>query len=329
MTKFVASAPGKLVIAGEYAVLEGAPAIATAVDRRAVAELETGAERYELCIANSGECFGFDLADKGLHWHDNPGDQGNLLIAAAEVFGSALTKLEPFSVSLCTREFYADGIKQGLGSSAALAVALSGCLQHALGQQSDIGTALAVHREFQHGSGSGIDVHTSFHGGTVTVIDNAAQRCDWPEGVFMLPVWTGVAASTPARLKALASFAADEPRIYTQQQAALGKFADKAVQACQSGHAEQVLISLQEFSGGLRDFDAATGLGIWSPEHVELHRMATQEQVIYKPSGAGGGDFGLAFSVDHAPLQLFRQTVESAGYACTGLRVGASGLRVN
>jgi phosphomevalonate kinase len=32
----MASAPGKLVLAGEYAVLDGAPAIVMAVDRRAV-----------------------------------------------------------------------------------------------------------------------------------------------------------------------------------------------------------------------------------------------------------------------------------------------------
>src|ERR1043166_3119640 len=33
----IASAPGKLIVAGEYAVLDGAPAIVVAVDRRAVA----------------------------------------------------------------------------------------------------------------------------------------------------------------------------------------------------------------------------------------------------------------------------------------------------
>ena len=35
-----ASAPGKLVALGEYAVLEGAPALVLAVERRAVATLE-------------------------------------------------------------------------------------------------------------------------------------------------------------------------------------------------------------------------------------------------------------------------------------------------
>ena len=289
MAKIVASAPGKLIIAGEYAVLEGAPAIATAVDRRAVAELDTGAERNELCIANSGERFAFDLADSELHWHDDPGDQGTLLAAAANVFGSALKKLEPFSVRLCTREFYADGVKQGLGSSAALAVALSGCLQQALGRQSDSKTALALHREFQSGGGSGVDVHTSYHGGTVAIVAGAAQPCDWPASVLMLPVWTGVAASTPAMLNALKNFAAEHPQAYAERQASLGDRAHDVLRACQSDGAAQLLDALQACAGALRELDAAGELGIWSRDHAELAQIAEREGVVYKPSGPAAG----------------------------------------
>ena len=36
-----ATAPGKLVLLGEYAVLEGAPALVMAIDRRAEVRLET------------------------------------------------------------------------------------------------------------------------------------------------------------------------------------------------------------------------------------------------------------------------------------------------
>ena len=41
-----ARAPGKLVMSGAYAVLEGAPALATAVDRYAVADTERAPDRY-------------------------------------------------------------------------------------------------------------------------------------------------------------------------------------------------------------------------------------------------------------------------------------------
>ena len=33
----IASAPGKLIVTGEYAVLEGAPALVVAMNRRAIA----------------------------------------------------------------------------------------------------------------------------------------------------------------------------------------------------------------------------------------------------------------------------------------------------
>ena len=39
MTALIASAPGKVVLCGEYAVLDGAPAISMAVNRRALVTL--------------------------------------------------------------------------------------------------------------------------------------------------------------------------------------------------------------------------------------------------------------------------------------------------
>ena len=44
MTRIVASAPGKLVVTGEYAVLEGAPAVVLAVGRRAQVVLDSSAD---------------------------------------------------------------------------------------------------------------------------------------------------------------------------------------------------------------------------------------------------------------------------------------------
>lgn len=46
-----ASAPGKLFLCGEYAVLEGAPAVLTAIDRRAVARFGGRARRASPVVA--------------------------------------------------------------------------------------------------------------------------------------------------------------------------------------------------------------------------------------------------------------------------------------
>ena len=45
------TAPGKLVLSGEYAVLDGAPAVAMAIDRRAVVDVSRSQEPWHSVIA--------------------------------------------------------------------------------------------------------------------------------------------------------------------------------------------------------------------------------------------------------------------------------------
>jgi len=51
MTTVIASAPGKAVLSGEYVVLEGAPAIATALNRRARIKLSKTQQEYHSVTA--------------------------------------------------------------------------------------------------------------------------------------------------------------------------------------------------------------------------------------------------------------------------------------
>jgi hypothetical protein len=46
-----------------------------------------------------------------------------------------------------------------------------------------------------------------------------------------------------------------------------------------------------------------------------------------KPSGAGGGDVGVAFLTDHGAAETFRQRAAHLGLEILSIRTGASGLR--
>ena len=77
-----ADAPGKLVIAGEYAVLHGAPAIAVAVNIRARARVSRTAGFSGLVVPGAGHWNFQWQADGRPHWQARPeAGQGRVLEA--------------------------------------------------------------------------------------------------------------------------------------------------------------------------------------------------------------------------------------------------------
>lgn len=332
MTSVSASAPGKLVLAGEYAVLQGGPAIAIAAGRRVHAKVST-ANAGELHIANTDERFAFHFDCKQFSWEQDAGEQGRLLeVACKKLLAAGLVPENPgpLFVELDSREFYGeDHTKMGLGSSAAVCVALTACLQQRLAGQHDLNAALAVHRAFQKGQGSGIDVCTSYQGGVVAMSDGSIWQVDLPADVQIIPVWTGVPASTTARLQQLANFSKTEPAEHAALLTALSAQSAAALSACDAGDTVGLLAALESFSCGLEDLDEAAGLGIWSAEHRKLAELAGDTGLVYKPSGAGGGDFGVAFAVTEQAADTFKKAAASEGYLCGDFDLGVAGLQLD
>ncbi|NND37809.1 MAG: hypothetical protein HKN81_11820, partial [Gammaproteobacteria bacterium] len=206
-----ASAPGKVVLSGEYAVLDGAPAICMAVDRRACATIVESPRHYHSVTAPGyGDIEGrFASAGGAAEWLQG-GDVYPLLDAA-------WTALAPeprgnLSITLDTRQFFAAGgaTKAGLGSSSALTVALVGAISSHLGLPQGVGgTAHDAHRSLQGGRGSGVDVACSIAGGLIEyrMQDRSAGALALPEGLCWALLWSGVASSTAAMIRKLADAA--------------------------------------------------------------------------------------------------------------------------
>ena len=272
----VASAPGKIVLAGEYAVLWGAPAICMAVDRRAVVTLGSRTD---------GECRvttpGFGGADR--------------FRVIDAVTGGARP---PCDIELDTSAFMSGGRKTGIGSSAALTVALLA----ALGGRSDVyGEALDAHRRLQQGAGSGVDVAAAVHGGLFEYEMPAGEvrRLAWPDDLVFRVIWTGVPSSTEAQLARLAQSASRPSR------SALLLAAPRIRDAWRAGDADGILTEYVGYIGVLRQFSVDHDLGIFDAGHEELTDAAMVEGLVYKPAGAGGGDVGTLFGRSDADLDAF------------------------
>jgi len=349
MPEVQVSAPGKLVLVGEYAVLEGAPAISAAVDRRARVTVKSVAAAHStMTILNSGVQHEFSLnADGQPEWHNNPGQDAALMNAvlwALRDNAQALQNAAPVAVELCTQPFYmhdSAGLarKVGVGSSAALTVALTVALQIFIGRQPDEAVCLAAHRHLQDGGGSGIDVQTSWSGGVIlrqTALPGSeypTQSLMWPPGLLLQPVWTGISAATPVMLGKLADFAGTSTEQYRRIMHSMTAVGNEAVKCWQDGDAAAVTAALDQYGQALLQLDEAAGIGIWSDEHRRFKGLAARHGLGYKPSGAGGGDFGLVYGLKASAIESFllEQAVSavpqlpSFGWSAEGFSVEKSG----
>ena len=232
-------------------------------------------------------------------------------------------------ISIDSSALRAGGHKLGLGSSAAVAVALTAALARAAGLELDRGAvfelANAAHRAAQGGSGSGGDVAASTYGGLLRYErDTAPVPLAWPAGLAMLVVVTGTGSSTTDLVGRVAEYAARDHAGYRADMDRLIALAECAPAALRS--AELFLELASDYFDALRRLDAHAHAGIVTDRHRALRELAAQHSAVFKTSGAGGGDVGLAFSRSGAPALELAAALAAAGADVVPLGFGAAGL---
>ncbi len=343
----IATTPGKLVIFGDYAVLEGAPAAAVSVDVRARAQVDPidGHGGVFIDLAG-GRAYDF-VVEPGtrLRWiAEPPAGRGKLIAAVLDTcheLAHLKGALPGLRISVTTDAFYTDVgdrfEKLGLGSSAAALVALTGALIATLGIPIERSFLLnichAAHRNFQGGRGSGIDVTTALFGGVVGIRYGgedpypAVTPLDWPDGLFMLPVWSGVGASTTELLARFYEYRAAEEDGFAHHLRNLSSYARQADIAWRRGAVAEILSALTGFDDALRALDDDAGIGINTEAHDRLRGIAERQGAVYKTSGAGGGDFGIVLTDSERVLRTVAE--EMAGFKPLEARLNVAGLEIS
>jgi phosphomevalonate kinase len=324
--RITASAPGKFVLSGEYAVLDGAPAICVAVDRRAVVTIETHAgEHHSVRAPGFTTATGrFDTDGGRLTWLSEDRDFG--LFDAVWNASQPTFDAGPMAISLDTGAFRdaASGSKIGLGSSAALAAALAVAFEP-MGGRCAQEAAHAGHREFQGGSGSGVDVACSIAGGTIEyrMPDRQSKCLAWPRGLHYSVLWSGVATGTRGRLARFRG----QPDSASRSELRVASAAVAA--ALENGRAAAALAAIGDYTRALLRFDEAHSLGIFDAGHASLAGHPDAEGVVYKPCGAGGGDIGVALATSRASLASFEQMAVRRGFTRLALGIDPRGAMLH
>lgn len=337
MTAVHGSAPGKLFITGEYAVLDQAPALLTAVDVRAHCRLEPSGSmqwRIQTPPISSVPC---RLRVEGdcLHWEDEPVRLFEAAWQALDETRRRVLAAQGWNVVLDSSAFFLKERKLGLGSSAATLVALLGALWRASGElppEAEAFEAAAKAHAGWQGAGSGADISVALVGGTLLYRRNPriAAPVALPEALALVPVWTGQAASTGDFLARLAVFEQSSPDVFRERFAVLEQHAEAAALAVSGGELQEFTEAFTDCGAAMRALGDAAGLDIWSAAHREIAACVDVAGGFYKPSGAGGGDIGLALLPrgDDAALQRLKSSLSSAGFTDLPLRFGARGLHV-
>jgi phosphomevalonate kinase len=341
---FEAKAPAKLVLMGEYAVLDGAPAIVAAVNREVRVTFTRRAEPGWRITTDlgGGQTESLEASKIGIvAGHDWLAPVASVLAGKAQALGIRVHDLPGGNLKIESAELYLDGgeTKLGLGSSAAVIAALSAAVQAALVHADLVAPGPThlerewdAHRRAQGGHGSGVDIAASLYGGILRyqLVEGRprVETLALPRAVEFSVVWTGVPASTSKLVAGVEAWKLNEPAAYKKHQGALSELAIQAVAACRAEDGGAFLGLVDAYREAMDAMGRRAGLPIMSDAHRDLADVAAASGVAYKPSGAGGGDVGLLFAPSKSALLQAGRSAEDAGYRLLDLGVHPTGVTV-
>ncbi len=300
------SAPGKLMLMGEHAVVYGYPCMVTAVDQR----LRVSAERTRSSRLSL----------------DAPGSRDTRFVEAAvarffATYGSTITDR---GVSLSIRSDFTSQV--GFGSSSAVSVAtlkaLSLVYEIEMSSREIFDAAYQVTLDIQ-GVGSGFDIAAAVFGGTILFKKGGEIIEPLPNPVPLVVGYTGIKADTPTLIRAVAEKHKKEPEKLDKLFAAIGKLVLQGKEAIVAKEWEKL--------GKLMNFDQEylRNLGV-SSEKLESLISAAKEAGAWgaKLSGAGGGDCMIAIAPEEKRRSV-EEAIEKAGGQVMSVTTHAESIRVD
>jgi mevalonate kinase len=309
MSRLVCSAPGKLFLGGEYAVLNGAEAVVTAVDRRVVSRT-VDKEPYQSPIIVEAKKHALDYI-KSRH-PDAP---------------------SPAQIAIGSTGFQIGRQKIGLGSSAAACAAAVGIhfesadMSIAKNRDAIFKVAMAAHKSAQKGKGSGADVAAAVFGGTLIFsmkgVLEPVPTCE----LFFVPVWSGRSASTTELIGFIEAF---ENRDKVSHNACMDRIthcAGELADAFRSATPTKIIQMTADYGELMNELGRLSGAPIVTREHGLITQLAHDLGGAAKPSGAGGGDVAMGLFDNEEAAAEFRKYCLRHELVSLEIDLGAPGLR--
>ncbi|ATB32240.1 mevalonate kinase family protein [Melittangium boletus] len=332
------SAPGKLFVSGEYAVLWGGVSRVAAIGPRTAALVRRRSDnRVHVCL-EEGTLAG-RTTPLGVKWEREvpPGFSfvARTLDEALRLHGRECVG---FDLALAPSAVGPNGRKLGMGGSACATVLAADAVRYVLEERFDaLKVALVAHTAQQNGKGSGGDVATSHAGGVVRyrryalsgLIEasstggyRAALDGSAPVDVWRLPTprvsmgyaFTGESASTRVLISQVEAKWGEQGRQdFVRRSDALGQEIEQGL-----GGGD-----FRAFSEAVREQQALLQeLGPLETEPMQrVLSLASAYGCVGKQSGAGGGDGCILFAPDAGQRAALLEGIRARGFHTLELEV--------
>ena len=353
--------PGKLMIAGEYAVLEpGYKAVVVAVDRFITGKITPSLDGalilpqlglYDVSWRAEDEGIIFSVQDEKL----------SFIKSAFNVAYEFLKDMDkgflPFSLTISSdlNDPYTDK-KYGLGSSAAIVTTVIYSILYYNGEYKDkidlmkVFKLSAIAHLKTQGNGSGADIAAATFGGWLEYSSYSASwlmkkleegikikdllEMPWPnlsvkkltppENLHLGVGWTKESVGTAPMIKKIQAFQKKSSLEYEEFLNESYKAVEKLIKAFTSKDEKKVLEALSNNRKALLKLSDSAGVNI-ETDKIKILCSVADTFGAGKSSGAGGGDCGIAFVDAKEKLLALRESWKKAGIEPLDLFVSQDG----
>jgi mevalonate kinase len=296
-----AIAPGKVILAGEHAVVYGRPAIAVPVwERVARATIQPG-------VAGSGCCIVARDLNRRICLIDAPEDDAMALVARATLAHLQLPANPDWQIEL-TSEI---PIASGLGSGAALNAALVRAIyaQAALTPDpAQVSSLVYLGEKIYHGTPSGIDNTVVAYGNPVWFVKGTPPTVFAPAQPFTLAIAdSGVSSPTHETVSGVRQRRQLEPERYEHCFDAIGELVWEARQRIEAGESEALGPIFD------RNHTLLQEIGVSTPLLDRLVTAAREAGALGAKLSGGGGGGNIIALIKKAAAPRVTAALQAAG----------------
>src|SRR3989338_11454181 len=331
------SAPGKLMLFGEHAVVYGRPCIVTAVGQRMKATIELTKEPIFQLNAPDVQITNYQKPMTKLGLGDIPKGAkfvemavANFLIRHPERLAKDLSRMRG-GIKITTKSQF--NSQFGFGSSSASTVCVIKALSELTGKKlSNKRSFLSDKAIFDisyktvldiQGKGSGFDVASTIYGGTLYFV--IGGKVIKPLKLKSLPLivgYSGIKADTVTLINQVSQKAKKYPQIIDNLYSSIGQLIPQAQKAL-SKEDWQTAGELMNFNQGY-----LSSLGVSSAK-LDSMINAARDAGAYgaKLSGAGVGDCMIAFAPPNK-VSAVKKAIEKAGGKAINIKSNVEGVRI-